>query len=381
MIDVRRYLASVRAVARHHSGPTGRRVLAGVLIGYPLAEALIRSARALDHLVAPGQRTQAVRAPVFVVGHPRSGTTWLHRLLALDADRFTTPRAWQVVVPAVSLYRLARAANRHVDLQRLESWSERALFGAIVDHHPTTWRAPEEDSWLFLHTWSTPTLEFLTAAPALTRALWIADALPAQENERRMRWYRRSVQRHLFATAPDATLLSKNPHFAGWIRSLARAFPSARFILLTRDPAEAITSRLRLVTTTWQAAQPMLRRDDPRMREMFDASCALYRHAEACWTELSPDRKHRVRYDDLIRDPVGEVRAIRDHFGWGLGGDLQRATEEQARLARRRLPSSPVRLRRFGLREADLARALGDLSSLWEHLGRRPPSPRPWNPV
>jgi len=40
-----------------------------------------------------------IRRPVFVVGMPRSGTTFLHNLLSLDTVNFRAPRNWEIISP------------------------------------------------------------------------------------------------------------------------------------------------------------------------------------------------------------------------------------------------------------------------------------------
>ena len=50
----------------------------------------------LDYLLFPDFRRVQVREPLFVVGVPRSGTTFLHRLLAMD-ERFTTTALWELL--------------------------------------------------------------------------------------------------------------------------------------------------------------------------------------------------------------------------------------------------------------------------------------------
>ena len=44
-------------------------------------------------------QTQITQAPVFILGHWRSGTTFLHELMAQDADQFRTPNTYQVTNP------------------------------------------------------------------------------------------------------------------------------------------------------------------------------------------------------------------------------------------------------------------------------------------
>ncbi|MBA4367501.1 MAG: hypothetical protein C0403_07665, partial [Desulfobacterium sp.] len=51
----------------------------------------------LDEIFFPGYRRVAVLNPVFVVGFPRSGTTYLHRLLNSDYEQFTSLKLWEIL--------------------------------------------------------------------------------------------------------------------------------------------------------------------------------------------------------------------------------------------------------------------------------------------
>jgi hypothetical protein len=43
---------------------------------------------------------------VFVIGMPRSGTTFLHNLLSLDEENFRAPRLWEIVDPLPAIHGL-----------------------------------------------------------------------------------------------------------------------------------------------------------------------------------------------------------------------------------------------------------------------------------
>ena len=45
--------------------------------------------RLLDEVFYPNYRKTKLKDPVFIISNPRSGTSYLHRLLCLDEDRFT----------------------------------------------------------------------------------------------------------------------------------------------------------------------------------------------------------------------------------------------------------------------------------------------------
>ncbi|MCO4746698.1 MAG: sulfotransferase [Proteobacteria bacterium] len=370
MIDLRTYGAVVRELAKPTQGPRSRRRLAASTLAFPAWEGLVRAGRLADHALSPGFRTQPIEEPVFVIGHQRSGTTFLHRLLALD-PRFAAPMAWQLMVPSVTLQNGIERAHAH-GLLPFASRLEQAMFGAMASSHVTTWSQPEEDDWLFVHAVATPTLEYLTANPSLTERYWVGDALDASERHRAMKWYRRSVQRLLYRSPPGATLLSKNPHFTGWIRTLNKRFPDARFVMLMRDPAEAIASRLHMLTRAWGGE---ISRKDPRLRQAFSASCRVYRHAESAWADLPEHRRIRVRYDQLTANPKRALGALYRHFGW-TASPAPDALDQAVERSRRRVPRAAHKLRHYGLHTGDLATELGDVDALWQSIGKPAPRPR-----
>ena len=110
----------------------------------------------LDDLLFPGYREVAVDAPLFVVGIPRSGTTFLHRVLARDETRFTTPRLWELVLaPSVTQRKLVAAAawidgRLGGSGRRAVRWLERRIFVSLDQVHPVTLDSPEEDYFALL---------------------------------------------------------------------------------------------------------------------------------------------------------------------------------------------------------------------------------------
>ena len=55
----------------------------------------------LDYLLFPRLWTQKVKTPVFIVGHARSGTTLMHRLMSADGDRFSYFLYWETFFPSL----------------------------------------------------------------------------------------------------------------------------------------------------------------------------------------------------------------------------------------------------------------------------------------
>ena len=75
---------------------------------YPLLEAVIWLGLLLDDVFFRAYRRVQITAPVFIVGNFRSGTTLLHRLLALDRERFATMKMWEILLaPSILQRKLA----------------------------------------------------------------------------------------------------------------------------------------------------------------------------------------------------------------------------------------------------------------------------------
>ena len=73
---------------------------------------------ALDHLFFPGFRDVQVKRPLFIVGQPRTGTTYLYRTLARDTGCFTCFRFIDFLFPSIVLMRCAgfvAALDRAID--------------------------------------------------------------------------------------------------------------------------------------------------------------------------------------------------------------------------------------------------------------------------
>ena len=94
---------------------------------------IVAAGRALDHVFYRGFLRQAVREPVFIVAPPRSGTTFLQKLMALDEATFVHAKLFQTIFPAV-IYQRMFAALARLDAccgspaSRLVQWAEDAGF-------------------------------------------------------------------------------------------------------------------------------------------------------------------------------------------------------------------------------------------------------------
>jgi hypothetical protein len=304
----------------------------------PLLLLTTRLALALDELIFRRYRRRRVEAPLFIVGNFRSGTTFLHRLLVQDT-RFCSMTMWEILfAPAVVQRKLVwslalldrllgRPVGRLVDAME-RGWSRRNVM------HRVALRAPEEDEYLLLYRWSALTVGLSSGLLDLaTPYAWFDQRLPAAERGRIMGFYRRCVQRHLFAhaAAPGGTYLAKNPALCPKIDSLLGEFPDARIVYLVRNPLEVVPSFLSMMQFSWRAVGVPV--DQALLRDyLLEMLLHWYRYPLTQLARLPADRYAIVCYDDLVRDPEATVRALYRRFGLPLSADFA-AVLEQARTA------------------------------------------------
>ncbi len=292
----------------------------------------------LDYVLFPDFRRVSIREPLFVVGVPRSGTTFLHRLLALD-DRFTTTALWELLfAPSISqryfwtaIAGLDRALGR--PLGRLLHWAERRLLGGLDGVHKTGLLDPEEDYLGLIPVWGCFLMVLVVPVPALWRLTFLDRDGSAAEKTRLMRAYRRFVQRHLYFHGQHKQLLSKNPSFTPWIETLSDAFPDARFIGCLRNPSQSVPSQINSILigaklfdgrdTTAYWRQGFLEMLDYYYRHLLDALAAMDSHQQAISV-----------METLACEPARTVLGFYQAFGWQAEQAFQERLAEQDRRAR-----------------------------------------------
>ena len=273
---------------------------------------------ALDPLVFPALRRTEVTAPVFSVGHARSGTTHLHRLMAAD-EQFSSFLLYEMFFPSLIEKRLLRAVLR-VDKvvfkgrlrRRIDKLDER-LFGASKGMHDTGLFAAEEDD--FVLTFSCASGFWMILLPYMGKLdFYYVDEWSERKRRRTMEFYRECLRRQVHLNGPSRTHLSKNPTFCGRVESLIETFPDARFVVLVRDPSETVPSLLKLMQTAWGMRQ----RDESQVRDalrvLAEQSFHSYEHPLEVLAAHPEVRSVVVDYRDLVQDPQATVRHVYDEL-------------------------------------------------------------------
>jgi omega-hydroxy-beta-dihydromenaquinone-9 sulfotransferase len=237
--------------------------------------------------------------PTFIVGLWRTGSTVLHRLLT-DATRWTTPRTWQCFRPADFLLapppRLRRA-RRPMDRGFVGTFSpqedefaalllgDRSLYRAFIDP-----RRIDELTGL-LGQWREP----VDPGGELLSARW--------EN----------FLKAVLAQAPGPLLL-KSPNHTFRLPWLAKRFPEARFIWLTRPLPDVLESNRRMWTAMFERYG--LWSHNPAALEQF-LQTAIRNHDELlAWAQRAlPERVHLVSFQEVMQNPAILISRLIQRLG------------------------------------------------------------------
>jgi hypothetical protein len=249
------------------------------------------------------------------VGHARSGTTHVHRLMSRDAGRFSAFRLYELYFPSL-LQKKAIRAVAQLDRRWLGGWLERRVqaweakrYAAVRKVHEMGLTQPEEDDLVFYY--SCAAGFWISRMPYMGDLdFYYVDEWPARKRRRLMRFYRDCVRRQLHLNGGDRIHLSKNPVFAGRMEALLETFPDARFVVPVRNPAETIPSLLKLVSGGWRRMGWDPERMRACQRVLAEQSFHTYRHPLEV-LDRHPEVPHSILdYRELVADPAAAIEKV-----------------------------------------------------------------------
>jgi hypothetical protein len=364
--DFRTYFRLIRLAFREENPRTRRRLLLRLFVVVPVVASFHAVCFFLDGILFPGLRRVEVRNPVFMVGHARSGTTLLHRLMSEDGDRFSSFLLYELYFPSLLqkkvIRRLGALDRRWLGSRierRLRAWDERK-FAATRDMHPMSLFSPEEDD--FILTYSCASGWWIVQLPYMGKLdFYHVDRRPERSRRRLMRFYRECVRRQLHLNGPEKIHLSKNPTYAGRVESLLETFPDACIVLTLRNPYETIPSLLKLLQRSWQ----LRGWDDAQMRDslriLAEQSFHTYRYPLEVLARHPETRHAIVDYRELVAEPKRVVEEVYARLGFPMTSGFAAALDAHQKRARSHETSHAYSLEEFGLEGAAIRTTLADL--------------------
>jgi hypothetical protein len=280
----------------------------------------------------PGFDARPILDPVVITGVPRTGTTALHRLMAVD-PRFQGLQTWLIDSP--------------MPRPPIETWSEYPQFRRSVGELETHYNAAPESRAAHLraaeevheccmilwHSFKSNILACGGWSSATYDAWW-----RSQDETPSYAYYYKCVQL-IGMNDPDKRWLLKNPGHIENLDLLFAIYPDARVIQTHRDPAKAVPSLVSLLMNLhpiYEEGRVQQRAENMLVREVNKWAEAV-RKCDAV-RQKHPGQVLDVIHADFHADPMAVLERIYAFIGMDIPDDtraaMARRIEEKPELAR-----------------------------------------------
>jgi len=277
-----------------------------------------------------------IRPPLFILGHWRSGTTYLHNLLATDRQ-FAYPNTFQVLNP-----------HTFLSSERFSKLLFIAPRTRMMDNAALNAGVPFEDEFATCGTLHSPFLRwvFPREASEYEKYLTFRDVPEDEVAEwaaALVLFYKKLSWKY------GRPLLLKSPPHTARIKLLLEMFPEARFVHIHRDPYVVFqsTRRQSLVSMGTMGLQHPDGHD--MNAHIIRAYKAMYEAFFEEYELIPAGRFCEISFEDLERDPCGQVKEIYERLGLpgfdAMQPSLRRYVASIANYQKNEYPELPSPLR------------------------------------
>ena len=245
--------------------------------------------------------TTPVQAPVFILGHWRSGTTLLHNLMALD-PRFATPNLFETMLPHGFLV---------TEEWQAPLWKRFVPDTRLIDNMPLGIELPQEDEFaLGILTRCSPYMGH-SFPQRWSHYMRYLDFRDVGDDEIR-RWKQGFIRyaRRLTLHRGGRRLILKSPPHTARIALLLELFPDARFVHIHRDPYRVFQSSLHMLTEGLPLAK-MQSGDLPAPEDfVIERYNRLHDAYFGARGDVPRGQLIEIGFDDLRREPVATIARL-----------------------------------------------------------------------
>jgi len=253
-------------------------------------------------------RVRLDTSPLFIIGHWRSGTTLLHELLCLDEGHaYANTHACM----SPSHFLISEQVFR-------DSGSKKFSVKRPMDNMTVTPASPQEDEFaLFALGAPSPYVHWMFPANLESHQEYFClddDIAPAE----RERW--KAIFLMFFkqvALKSAGRLVIKSPPHTFRVKLLREMFPKAVFVHIVRDPYIMFASTRHLLTKMFDIYGLTAYKSEQLEEYIFRNGLRMEKALDSALPEVSSDRYHRVRYEDLIVSPVEQMTLLYERLSLG----------------------------------------------------------------
>ena len=301
----------------------------------------------------PDIADEPITAPVFLMGLPRSGTTYFQYLFDRD-HRFRLIRTWESIMPSpppgFDPASVTRRRARWIEMQK-----ERGHFEGFEALHLYDENGSDECHAFLEQSFGAAGLNNLYRVPDYFD--YLLDEADLTET---YRIHKRQLQLLQWRSEPKPWAL-KYPNHVVAMNEILKVHPDARFVMTHRDPVQVLASISKMTFNLrgMRAAQPV---DMHQVGQ--DMLHFIGRHIDRILEfDRGPHgaRVIHVDYYALIADPVGEMLKIHRGLGIGTPEDVAKSVGEwHASNPKNARGRNDYTLEQYGLDDGEVAKRFGD---------------------
>jgi len=251
--------------------------------------------------------------PIIIIGHWRTGSTFLHQLLALDNNLATT-NVFQGSIPDSFL------SSR----KSYEPIMGRALKGTRpMDQVRLSMDEPLEDEYALFRLSSYSPLENLVFPKSKG---YFLNAFPGflPEGKQLSNWKEALIHFYKKLTLlNNKTILIKNPFHSFRIKTLNEIFPNARYIHIIRNPQKVVPSTIRMWDIVGRQNSMNSKWKKPTTKEASDLYKSMLLQIDEDLKTLPKNRYCEIKFEDLEKDPIRHIKDIYKHLNVQLSKEFE----------------------------------------------------------
>ncbi len=336
------------------------------LILFILLFSLVTICRLLDEIIFFGYRKTQIKEPVFIIANPRSGTTYLHRLMCDDEEKFRYTLLYHTIFPSILLIKLIEGIGKlekpiGSPFKKFFKWIDSWAFKGWENIHPMGLAQSEEDEGMFIFPLMTPGIYLLIPFINEMDDAKFMDKMPAKTQKKLMDYYESSLKRFLYATGSDKVFLSKNVMSTGRFKALIDRFPDAKIIYLVRNPYNVIPSFISMFTAAWKAHSPDIGNDSEEARAWGELGIAYFKYFFELKKAYPESQILTIPYTELSKHPYKTVERIYSHFNMAMSENFKEQLRAKTNITRKYKSKHNYSLEQYGLKPSDIHVPLAEL--------------------
>lgn len=290
----------------------GRMAIPEILIGYLINRLNVESWYARH----PEIDDEQIVSPVFGVGLPRTGSTALGFILALDRDTRVL-RDWEARRPCPPPEKATEDSDPRIAMADADSDAWDAVVPELKNMVPRDVRGPQECA-LLLSLSFVPHSAFETYVNCTSYNEWMMssnfDMVPAY------RYHKRVIKLLQWHCGPKRWFLRTPMHMFA-MDAIDEVYPDARYIMTHRDPVKTVASvsslLLHIQSAYVENADP-LALGEAQSRYWITA----LERTLAFRRRIGENRFFDVSHKRQIADPAAQIPALYQFLGWDLSDAL-----------------------------------------------------------